>query len=63
MRVRIIDGKTLPRWTVALDMSGQECTRMDYSAIQHGEVRNIDNQFALWLIAQGYCEHRHEESE
>ena len=63
MKVKLIEGQTLPRWSVALCLSAAECTRMDYRGIGLGEVVNVENDFALWLVKQGYCDHVREESE
>lgn len=62
MRIRIIEKQTLPRWHIALSESMAEATRAQYADLKRGKVVDVNNDFALWLIAQGYCEHVREGS-
>ena len=61
MRIRIIEKQTLPRWHIALSESMAEATRAQYADLRLGKVVDVNNDFALWLIARGYCEQVREE--
>jgi len=63
MRVKIIEGRTLPRWSLARSMSESECTRPDYNDIQAGRIVDVINDFGIWLVKEGYCEHVREDEE
>lgn len=54
MKIRKINDIPV-RWSIVQTFISLD--RDEFFALKSGETLDVDNESALWLIAQGYCEH------
>jgi hypothetical protein len=45
---------------VTLDLALEGLTTLQQRALNIGEIVNVGNEPAVWLVAHGYCTHRDE---
>ena len=54
MKIRKLND-ILVRWSIVETFTSLD--RQEFLDLKLGKTLDVDNESALWLIAQGYCEH------